>query len=94
MVNSYKVYKTAHAALVQNGEKKAHWMSFDRQDRRGYCCQRMSESRGRWRMSSVTRSPCFFLGKRKAVQMRLKEELHALHLRINPDYRELWTETT
>lgn len=89
MVNSYKVYKTAHAALVQNGEKNAHWMAFDRQTDEVLLPAYVREQ-GQVAYELSDPQPLLYLGMEKALRLRLKEELHALHLRINLEYKELW----
>jgi hypothetical protein len=90
MVNSYKVYKTAHAALVENGEKNAHCMAFDRQTDEVLLPAYVREQ-GRVAYEFSDPQPLLYLDEPKAERLRLKDELHALHLRINHDCRELWT---
>jgi hypothetical protein len=91
MVNSYKVFKTAHAALVQNGEKNAHWMSFDRESDEVLLPAYIRDS-GRMSYELSDPRPLLFLNELKAQRLHLREELHALHLRINADYNQVWTD--
>lgn len=91
MVNSYKVFKTAHAALVQNGEKNAHWMAFDRQtDEVLLPAYVREQEQVAYELSDPQQ--VLYLGMPKAKQLRLEEELHALHLRISTKYKELWVD--
>lgn len=70
MVNSYKVYKTAHAALVQNGEKNAHWMAFDRQTDEVLLPAYVREQ-GQVAYELSDPQPLLYLGMEKALRLRL-----------------------
>lgn len=89
MANTYKAFKVANAALNASGQANPHFKTFDRASNAILLPAYVQEA-GVLDIQLSDAQPLQLLSSKKSREKNMKAELHALYLRIDPDYDAFW----
>ena len=89
MVNTYKAFKVASAALSASGRADTQFTTFDR-DSNAVLLPAYIQEAGVLDIQLSDAQPMQLLSSKKSVEENMQAELHALHLRVEPEYAALW----
>lgn len=88
MANTYKAFKVANAALNASGAANSNFTTFDR-DSNAILLPAYIQEAGVLDMQLIDAQPMQLLSSKKSTEKNMQAELHALHLRVDAQYRVL-----
>jgi hypothetical protein len=89
IANTYKAFKVASAALIASGKPSHHFRTFDRESN-AILLPAYIQDAGVLDIHFSDAQPMQLLSSKQVAKKNMTAELHALHLRVDREYAELW----